>query len=286
MTTGVTKSWTRPPAVAGMFYPDERQALETMVKEFLNQARKNNPAESDPARCSAPGMPRALIAPHAGYVYSGPIAASAYVRLEPLRGKIDRVVLIGPSHRVALSGLATSSADAFDTPMGAVTLDKQAIGAILELPTVHVIDEAHEREHSLEVHLPFLIDVLGHGTFKLVPLAMGDVLAQQVAQVIQSLWSPRTLVIVSSDLSHFHDYETANRMDQATSHAIETLHPHEINRDQACGRVAIQGLLEVAQQRGLNATMIDQRNSADTGGRSQGQAAKKEVVGYGAYVFS
>ncbi len=280
MGTDATESWTRPPAVAGMFYPDQRQRLETMVKEFLDQAR------SEISDSPGAPAPRALIAPHAGYVYSGPIAASAYVRLEPLRGKIDRVVLIGPSHRVAVSGLATSSADAFDTPMGPVALDKQAIGLLLELPIVNVVDQAHEREHSLEVHLPFLLDVFGVDTFKLVPLAMGDVSAGQVAQVIQTLWSRRTLVIISSDLSHFHDYETANQMDQATSRAIEALHPHEISREQACGWAAIQGLLEVAQQQGLKAITVDQRNSADTGGRTGGRAARNEVVGYGAYVFS
>ena len=279
--TGVSsKSWVRPPAVSGTFYPDQPKPLAAMVDRFLDEARQEmNPTD-------APGVPRALIAPHAGYVYSGPIAASAYVRLEALKGTIRRVVLIGPSHRVAVGGLATSSADAFDTPVGSVQLDREAIEQILKLPQVHIVDEAHEREHSLEVHLPFLIRVLGCDAFKLVPLAIGDVSGEQVAQVIETLWQAATLVIISSDLSHYHDYETANRLDKATSKAIEQFHPHEISREQACGRAAILGLIQVAREHGLKATTVDQRNSGDTGGRQMRLAGRSEVVGYGAYIFS
>jgi len=273
-------SWVRPTAVAGAFYPNHPAALAAMVEKFLGEARQAAEASGNVK------PPQALIAPHAGYIYSGPIAASAYVRLEALAGTINRVVLFGPSHRTAVAGLATSSAEAFDTPMGAVPLDRDAIEQILSLPQVHIVDEAHEREHSLEVHLPFLIRVLGGDSFKLVPLAMGDVSGQQVAEVIELLWQPQTLVIISSDLSHYHDYETANRLDEATSRAIERFHPHEISHEQACGRPGILGLMQVARQHGLQATTVDRRNSGDTGGRAKRLSGSDEVVGYGAYIFS
>lgn len=305
MTLSTTLAWTRPAAVAGTFYPEQPEALKALIESYLEQARAKASvtAEAGATGTDMPGAgqadassaPVAIIGPHAGYMYSGPVAASAYARLEPARGAIERVVLIGPSHRVAFSGLAASSAESFDTPLGRVRLDRQAIADLLELPQVHVIDEAHEREHSLEVHLPFLIGVLGAddgvAKFTLVPLAMGDVSSDEVAQVLAKLWGEtaeqrrRTLIVVSSDLSHYHSYDAANKLDRATSRAIEALAPQDVGYEQACGRVAIQALLRLARQYGLRARTVDQRNSGDTGGKEQRRQGRSEVVGYGAYIF-
>ena len=256
----------RPPAVAGLFYPKEPRPLARMIEGYLAAAAGQG------------GVPRAIIAPHAGYIYSGPIAASAYARLRPAKGKVRRVVLIGPAHRVALRGLAVSSARAFDTPLGPLQVDGEALARVSALPQVTVLDEAHHLEHSLEVHLPFLISTLG--SVAIVPLVAGDAAGEDVEEVIELLWDgPETLVVVSSDLSHYYDYRTARRMDTATSAAIEALDERAIGYEQACGRVPIAGMIRVARRRGLTARTIDLRNSGDTAG------PRDEVVGYGAYVF-
>ncbi|MCR4348175.1 MAG: AmmeMemoRadiSam system protein B [Sulfuricaulis sp.] len=256
----------RNPAVAGLFYPADPRELHALVTGYL-------------AAGSASGaVPKAIIAPHAGYIYSGPIAASAYARLQPARGRITRVVLLGPAHRVGFQGLALSAADCFQTPLGRVTVDQEAVKKISRLPQVHIIDAAHAQEHSLEVHLPFLQEVLGE--FSLVPLVVGDAGPVEVAEVLDLLWGgPETLIVISSDLSHYHDYNTAQQLDRATSQAIEQLRPEDIQYDHACGRNPVNGLLHVARRRGLKATTIDLRNSGDTAG------SKDQVVGYGAYVF-
>jgi hypothetical protein len=257
----------RKPAVAGTFYPDNPAELRQMVAGFLKQAKPSGVA------------PKAIIAPHAGYVYSGSIAASAYAQIKPARGKIKRVVLLGPSHRVPFRGLAASAADAFATPLGNVPIDKQAVEMTHDMPQVEILDAAHLMEHSLEVQLPFLQEVLGE--FTLVPLAVGDASGEEVAEVLEKLWGgPETLIVISSDLSHYHDYRTAGRMDRATSDAIESLHPEDIDVEQACGRAPISGLLVAAKKHGLRAQTIDLRNSGDTAG------PRDEVVGYGAYVFA
>lgn len=257
----------RKPAVAGTFYPGDPAELREMISGFLRQAKPSDV------------VPKAIIAPHAGYIYSGPIAASAYAQIKPARGKIKRVVLLGPSHRVPFHGLAASGADAFATPLGNVPLDKKAIELIQNFPQVDIIGAAHVMEHSLEVQLPFLQEVLGE--FSLVPLAVGDATAGDVAEVLEELWGgPETLIVISSDLSHYHDYRTAGKMDRATSEAIESLHPEEIGYEQACGRIPISGLLVAAKKHGLRAQTIDLRNSGDTAG------SRDEVVGYGAYVFA
>ncbi len=257
----------RRPAVAGLFYPSEPSELRAMIRREL-------------AACEASGAaPKAVIAPHAGYVYSGPIAASAYARLSLGREKIQRVILLGPSHRVPFHGLAASGADAFETPLGAVPLDRPAIDTLLQLPQVHLLDAAHAQEHSLEVHLPFLQVILD--AFKLVPLAVGDAGPEEVAEVLLSVWGgEETAIVVSSDLSHYHDYETARRLDEATSRAIEMLRPEDIQYEDACGRVPVNGLLHAARARGLSATTLDLRNSGDTAG------SRDRVVGYGAYAFA
>jgi hypothetical protein len=213
----------RPPAVAGTFYLSDPVELRRMVDGFLAKARTDQPDVAASAlSATAHRIPKALIAPHAGYIYSGPVAASAYVRLAPLRGTITRVVLLGPSHRVGFQGLALSSADCFDTPLGRVALEKTAHQVLAGLLQVQVLDTAHALEHSLEVQLPFLQQLLS--VLQLVPLVVGEVRAEQVAEVLERVWGGgETLIVVSSDLSHYHDYATAQRMDRATSEAIERL---------------------------------------------------------------
>jgi AmmeMemoRadiSam system protein B len=260
----------RRPAVAGLFYPADRAELERSLIAYLAAA------SADP-----PGTPaaKALIVPHAGFVYSGPVAASAYARIAHLREVISRVVLLGPSHRVPLRGLAASSADAFETPLGKVPLDRDAIDRILTFPQVHVLDAAHEAEHSLEVQLPFLQHLLG--AFLLVPLSVGDAQPEQVSEVLEALWGgAETQIVVSSDLSHYYPYEIARTRDAATSQAIESLDERGLDSESACGRVPTRGLLLAARRHGLRAKTVDLRNSGDTAG------SKNEVVGYGAYVFS
>ncbi|MBM4200766.1 MAG: AmmeMemoRadiSam system protein B [Gammaproteobacteria bacterium] len=257
---------TRPPAVAGTFYPAEQQELQAIVTALLA-------AEGEPQRA-----PKAIIAPHAGYIYSGPVAASAYRRLQAGRGRIRRVVLIGPSHRVAFGGLAIPSAAEFATPLGTVRLDRAILDSLTELPFVKVLDEAHAFEHSLEVHLPFLQEALGD--FELVPIVVGDAEPSDIARLLDILWGgDETAIVISSDLSHYHDYATAQQMDRATSQAIEALRPEDIAYDDACGRLPVSGLLLAARRRGLRARTVDLRNSGDTAG------SKDRVVGYGAYVL-
>jgi AmmeMemoRadiSam system protein B len=257
----------RRPAVAGMFYPGGAAALRAMVDEFMTEAAMATGA-----------APKAVIAPHAGLVYSGPIAANAYAQLAPARDEIQRIVLLGPSHRVPFRGLALSSAERFSTPLGEIPLDREAMALLEDLPQVQVLDRAHAQEHSLEVQLPFLQRVLGE--FRLVPLVVGEASADEVAEVIERLWGgPETRFVISSDLSHYHDYATARRMDQATSEAIETLRPEAIGYEDACGRIPVSGLLRAAQHHGLHGRVLDLRNSGDTAG------PRDQVVGYGAYAF-
>lgn len=257
----------RRPAVAGMFYPADPGELRSMIAGWLDEVKTRGP------------VPKALIAPHAGYIYSGPIAASAYAHLLPARRTIRRVILAGPSHRVAFRGLALSGARAFATPLGDVPVDPQAAAELRSLRQVRVIDPAHAREHSLEVQLPFLQMVLDD--FQLVPLAVGDAEPAEIAEVYEALWGgPETLLVVSSDLSHYHAYKEARRMDEAASKAIEKLHPEDLDPEQACGRLPIAGLLLAAQRHGLKGRTIDLRSSGDTAG------PRDEVVGYGAYLFT
>ena len=256
----------RAAAVAGHFYPDNARRLRAAVLEYVAGGRSQAP------------VPKALIAPHAGYQYSGPVAGSAYALIAPRRDAIQRVVLIGPSHRVPFTGLALPEASAFATPLGDVPVDRAAIDRIRTLPQVIISDHAHRQEHSLEVHLPFLQETLG--SFSLVPLLTGDATPSEVGEVIEMLWGgSETLIIVSSDLSHYHDYATASRLDAATSTAIEALRDEDIADDHACGAVAIRGLLWAAKRRRLQARTLDLRNSGDTAG------PKDRVVGYGAYAF-
>lgn len=257
----------RPPAVAGMFYPGEEKSLLRMVDGMLADAR----------RASLPAVPKALIAPHAGYVYSGPIAASAYALLAGL--DIRRVVLLGPTHRAYIHGLALPDADAFATPLGTIELDRELIDKVAGLPQVLPSANAHALEHSLEVHLPFLQRAIKSG-FKLVPLAVGDATPEQVAEVLTLLWQEEaTLFVISSDLSHYLPYDEARAVDRATADAILALQ-WPIHHDQACGATPINGLLALAEKQKLTPHLLDLRNSGDTAGD------KSQVVGYGAFAFT
>lgn len=255
----------RRPAVAGAFYPADPVELHEMVDRYLKEA------ETDAE------VPKAIIVPHAGYIYSGPVAASAYARLKKARNRISRVVLIGPSHRVAFAGLAVTRADSFITPLGAIAVDQDAVASLLALPFVDCIEQAHALEHSLEVHLPFLQETLER--FNLVPIVAGDASPEQVGQVLDLLWGgEETLIVVSSDLSHYHDYATARRLDRKTSDIIEQLRYEQLSSDRACGKVPVTGLLQLLRQKSMPIELIDLRNSGDTAGD------KSQVVGYGAYV--
>ncbi|HTR59763.1 MAG TPA: AmmeMemoRadiSam system protein B [Casimicrobiaceae bacterium] len=260
----------RPAAVAGMFYPEAPSALGIAVRDYLAQAA--------PRSGGKPPMPKALIVPHAGYVYSGPVAASAYARIAAGRSTIRRVVLLGPVHRVPIRGLALPPAKAFSTPLGTVEVDTAAAAEALALPQVLTSEAAHALEHSLEVQLPFLQTLLD--SFRIVPLAVGDATAAEVAAVIDRLWGgPETLILVSSDLSHYHPYGEARAIDRGTVEEILAM-TSTIDHEQACGATPINGFAVCARQRGLAAELLDLRNSGDTAGD------KSRVVGYAAFAFT
>ncbi len=249
---------------AGTFYPADPTALRRTVAAMLAAA----PGEGAP--------PRAIIAPHAGYEYSGPVAAFAYARVAGLRGAVRRVVLLGPSHCAAFPGAAAPEARLFATPLGGAPVDGEAVARVLELPWVRQTDGPFHYEHCLEVHLPFLQIVLGD--FALVPLLVGSATDDRVCRTIEYLWTDaETLIVVSTDLSHYLPYDEARRRDEATCRAIEALRPEDIVPDQACGRAALAGLLLAVRARGLRVGTLDLRNSGDTAGMRGG------VVGYGAW---
>ncbi len=266
LSASTSRGDVRPAAVAGSFYPRDPAALLRAVDAAL--------AEAQPA---SPPPPKALIVPHAGYVYSGRIAASAYSALASARMAIHRVVLLGPCHRVPVRGLALPDADGFETPLGVVRVDREAARSIADLPQVVRSAAAHADEHALEVQLPFLQRVLG--TFSILPLAVGSATPREVGEVLDRLWGgPETLIVVSSDLSHYHRYDDARRIDAATARAILALDA-ELDHEQACGATPIAGLLTVAKRRGLVPQLIALENSGDTAGD------KARVVGYAAFAF-
>jgi AmmeMemoRadiSam system protein B len=263
----------RPPAVAGRFYPGDPAELDASVRSHLALAR--SAAEDEPPDTHL----KAVIVPHAGFVYSGSVAASAYLQVAAVASRVRRVVLLGPSHRVFVQGLASSSADAFATPLGRVPLDRDAIARAEALPAVVADDTAHADEHSLEVQLPFLQSVLGD--FLLVPFAVGEASTEEVDELLGLLWGgDETLIVISSDLSHYYEYDTARRLDRATMRAIEALDPEDLDAESACGRIPVCGLLAAARRYGLTARTLDLRNSGDTAG------SHDQVVGYGAWAFA
>jgi AmmeMemoRadiSam system protein B len=262
MATASSSLRARPAAVSGLFYPDDPRELEDSLQALLLGASVERPA------------PKALIAPHAGYIYSGPTAAAAY-RLLRNAADIRRVVLIGPSHRVPFQGLAVPAADAFDTPLGRIPIDVTGRQALLELAQVQLTDAPHAQEHSLEVQLPFLQAMLQD--FELLPLAAGDATAAEVAEVLETVWGEsETLIVVSTDLSHYHGYAQGRLIDRATNDAILS-YSTEIDGDQACGCVGLNGILACARQRHMRIQLEDLRSSGDTAGD------RERVVGYGAW---
>ena len=263
----MTLGSVRRPAVAGLFYPAAADDLRAAVRQAF--------AGAVPVADGAP-VPEAIVVPHAGYIYSGAIAASAYARIVSARSTIRRVVLLGPSHRTYVRGLAVPGVDAFETPLGQVSIDATARSSVLALPGVVADDRAHADEHSLEVQLPFLQTVLDD--FTLLPLSVGDATTDEVAAVIEACWGgPETLVVISTDLSHYHRYEDAVELDARTAAAIASCRPAAIADRDACGARPLRGLLRHAAERGLEVEQLDLRNSGDTAGD------RRRVVGYGAF---
>lgn len=259
----VRVSAVRRPAVAGMFYPGEPEALAAELDELLADVGHFGPRL---------GFPKVLVVPHAGYIYSGGVAARAYDELAPARGIVRRVVMLGPAHRVAVRGLAAPAASAFATPLGEVPVDREALRAVQELPQVVSSDAAHAAEHSLEVQLPFLQRMLG--AFSILPFAVGDASPGQVAEVLERLWGgAETVVVISTDLSHYHDYAQAKRIDGATLERVRAF-ATDIRHDEACGATPLNGLLSVAKRRSLAIRELAACNSGDTAG------GKAQVVGY------
>ncbi|MDQ4131886.1 MAG: AmmeMemoRadiSam system protein B [Actinomycetota bacterium] len=259
---------TRRPAVAGSFYPAEPEVLRRAVEGELQRAAGSAGTGPDPV---------AVVVPHAGYRYSGPVAASAYARLLPWQGRTRRVVLLGSAHHSPATAVAVTGADAFETPLGLASVDRE-VREELVTAGLAVDDEAHATEHSVEVQLPFLQVTLG--SVPIVPLVVGTAPAPAVAAVLDAVWSrPETLVVVSTDLSHYHDLETAQRIDRRTADAAVGKRPDAIGADDACGAFALRGLLVAARRRGLDVQLLDLRTSADTAGTPD------SVVGYAAFAL-
>ena len=259
---------TRPAAVAGQFYPAEPAVLQQTLDQLL--AQPVEPLERPP---------RAIIVPHAGYPFSGQIAGRAYASLAPFHDHYDRVLLLGPAHRSYIPGMAVPRAGFFATPLGDVTIDSTEVAALAEHKTVHFNDEAHAHEHSLEVQLPFLQQVLDD--FHLIPVAVGDTDADSVKPVISRYWDKtRTLIVISTDLSHYLDYDSACKLDALTGEAIAHLEPERIGNSQACGRIALRALLSLARQHHAHVTTLAMANSGDSAG------PRDRVVGYGAWLVS
>jgi MEMO1 family protein len=260
-------SMIREPAVAGAFYPGNPDELGRAVAGYLDDADTADTGDA---------APKVIIVPHAGYIYSGATAGRAFARLKPAADTIRRVVLLGPCHRVGVNGLALSSAESFATPLGTIPIDREAAARISEMPQVQVFDATHAQEHSLEVQLPFLQTVLDD--FNLLPLVVGDASPDEVAEVLDTLWGgEETVIVISTDLSHFLDYDAARHIDEATCQAIEALDGDAIGDDQACGRYPLKGLLALARRKGMRIKTLGLCNSGDTAGD------KTRVVGYGAW---
>ena len=261
----------REPAVAGTFYPSDTDVLRAAVESYLQAA--------GPGLSATTLAPKAIVAPHAGYAFSAAVAATAYARVLPLRPAVERVILLGPAHRVPLAAVAAPGADAFATPLGVVRVDVTARDALVDAGRVVVSDEAHAGEHSLEVHLPFLQVALGD--VAVLPLVVGRVPATSVADVLDAVWGgPETLIVVSTDLSHYHDHATATELDRRTAAAVVAKRPEALGPGDACGVFPLCGLLAAAQRHDLEVELLDLRTSADAGG------GPDRVVGYGAFALS
>jgi AmmeMemoRadiSam system protein B/AmmeMemoRadiSam system protein A len=266
---------TRPPALAGTFMQADPVALAREVDHYLQ-----------PTSFAPPGpCPKVLIAPHAGHIYSGRTAGRAYALLAPfgekVGGPIRRVVLLGPAHRVYVKGVALPGADAFATPLGSVPVDTLGALAISDLPFVVTRADVHAPEHSLEVHVPFLQRVLGK--FELLPLVVGDVAPALVAELIDRLWGgPEVLLVISTDLSHFHTYAQASGIDAGSCAQVMALDA-SITHDQACGATPLNAMLQVAQRKGLHIVELERCNSGDTGANTP--QGRERVVGYASFAL-
>ena len=258
----------RPAAVAGMFYPGDARTLAQELNELFGGV--------EPAQARL-GFPKALIVPHAGYIYSGGVAAHAYEELAAARGIVKRVVMLGPVHRVPVRGLAIPSDEAFATPLGLVPIDRAALDHVRGLPQVVTSDRAHLQEHALEVQLPFLQRQLGN--FALAPFAVGDATVQEVAQVMDRLWGgPETLLVISTDLSHYHPYAQARAIDGATLGRIGSFATN-VHHEEACGATPLNGFLALAKAKNMSIRLLAACNSGDTAG------GKGQVVGYSAFAL-
>src|SRR5256884_1025297 len=258
----------RPAAVAGSFYPRDARALTAEVEDLLGGVEELAPRL---------GFPKALVVPHAGYIYSGPVAARAYDELTPARGIVRRVVLLGPVHRVPVRGLAAPGAEAFDTPLGRIPIDREALRLVQDLSQVVRSDPAHAMEHSLEVQLPFLQKVLGE--FSLVPFAVGTASVEEVAEVLERLWGgPETLIVISTDMSHYHTYDEARSVDGATLARIAA-YATDLDHEEACGATPLNGLLYFAKKKSIPIRQLAACNSGDTAG------GKDRVVGYSSFAL-
>ncbi|MCH9769588.1 MAG: AmmeMemoRadiSam system protein B, partial [Gammaproteobacteria bacterium] len=256
---------TKPAEVAGMFYPAEVRVLKQIIADCLSKANTDNTT-----------LPKVIIAPHAGYIYSGEIAANAYSILKTHADSIKRVVLLGPAHRMAFRGIAVHPADDFATPLGQVTLDTEFIKHLAVLPDVELLKRPFHNEHCLEVQLPFLQTLLTD--FKIIPVIVGDSSPENVARLLNKVWGDAsTLIVISTDMSHYHPYNDANKIDKATAQAIVDLNLDLVQPDKACGSRPLKGLLKVAKHRQMQCNLLDLRNSGDT------QGDKSRVVGYAAY---
>jgi len=257
----------RPPAVAGQFYTRHPERLHDQVRKFM-----------DTAPPYAGSRPKAVIAPHAGYVYSGAVAGIAFAAVQNAAPTLSRVVVMGPAHYVPFRGIALPRSDAFETPLGRLPLDTAALSGLGDLPYVCADDAAHAPEHAIEVELPFLQAMLQD--FVLVPLVVGHATPEEVGEVLARLWGEDdSLIVISSDLSHYHAYATAQGLDAATAAAIEQAQWEKLGPQNACGYLPIAGLLREATRRNLKAQRLALCNSGDTAGD------RARVVGYGAWAF-
>ena len=276
MTRQETTESVRPPAVASLFYPGEAAELKQNLREMLDEASE---AEDPNEDLPADQYLKALIVPHAGYVYSGTTAARAYHLLRKNRDDFRRVIILGPAHRVWLEGIAFPGTDAFETPLGRIPLAKQQIRELLRFPEVQLRDDAHQDEHCLEVQLPFLQEILNE--FELIPAVVGEISPDSLSGLLENLLEdPQNLLLLSTDLSHFHSYSEAQEIDQETAEAIETFEDEKILPEQACGTHPLRGLLRHARIQGWKIQRLGLCNSGDTAG------SKDRVVGYGAWALS
>jgi len=265
MTSSISHS-VRLPAVAGRFYADDPQTLQSQLQQAFQMAKQQSAA-----------CPKVIVAPHAGYIYSGAVAASAYQLLKNCPQNISRVVVLSPAHRYGFHGIACSDADYFRTPLGDIPVDQESLQQLIAEKHIFLLEQAFDGEHALEVHLPFLQSCLAE--FSLIPLIVGQTATEKVARLIDALWGDKdTLIVISSDLSHFHDYQTAGRIDRTTANMIEKLDYALLSSERACGVFPLRGLLQSLQNRQLQIRNIDLRNSGDSAG------SKDSVVGYGAFI--